>query len=338
MKISEFTVRPEDFGRFGQGLVRPECVNVESDAIWVSDARGGLAKVPQSGGPTLLGSGIATPNGFSRRSDGTFLVAGLEDGAIHIVRADGVTSVLLSAIDGAPIGAVNYPCVDGDRAWISVMTTDHPWDEALRGPATGQIILLDPRGARIVAEGLHVTNEVKVSPNGDYLYAAESLRRRIIRFPIHSDGSLGDKETVGPEDLGEGAFPDGITFDSDGNIWVTVIVRNGIYVITVGGDLHIVYEDVQQKPLDELMAAVEEHRATPELMGACVGHGPLRLPTSLAFGGTDGHKAYVGSLAADHLVTFHSPTAGLSGPSPIARQFTEELINKDYLNSLICTR
>ena len=34
--------------------------------------------------------------------------------------------------------------------------------------------------------------------DGDYLYAAESLQRRIIRFAIKHDGSLGEREVVGP--------------------------------------------------------------------------------------------------------------------------------------------
>jgi hypothetical protein len=51
------------------------------------------------------------------------------------VQRRGIRELEVGEIDGRPIGAVNYPCVDGDRVWISVMTTDLPWDEALRGPA-----------------------------------------------------------------------------------------------------------------------------------------------------------------------------------------------------------
>ncbi|HEU4362278.1 MAG TPA: SMP-30/gluconolactonase/LRE family protein [Mycobacterium sp.] len=310
MTVRDFTLAPGDFGRFGTGLARPECVWVADDGIWASDARGGVTRLSDTGEGTLLGSGVGTPNGFSRRADGTFVVAGLADGAVYEIRPDGTVSVLLDNIDGVPIGAANYPCVDGDRVWISVMTTSTPWDEALRGPAKGQIILLDHRGARVVADGVHLTNEVKVSPRGDYLYAAESLQRRILRFPIEADGSLGEREVVGPSDLGEGAFPDGFSFDADGNIWVTIICRNGLYVITADGELHIVYEDVNKPALAALLEAIAEDKATVELMGGCAVAGPLVLPTSIAFGGPDGRTAYVGSLATDFLATFRSPTAG----------------------------
>jgi gluconolactonase len=162
-----------------------------------------------------------------------------------------------------------------------------------------------------VADGLHLTNEVKVSPDGGYLYAAESLQRRIVRLAIRADGSLGEREIVGPEDLGEGAFPDGFTFDADGNIWVTIICRNGLYVITFEGELHIVYEDVNEQALRALLTAQAEGLATQELMGRCAVAGPLVLPTSLAFGGPDGRDALVGSLATTHLTSFRSPVCGI---------------------------
>jgi gluconolactonase len=311
VNIHDFTLQPTDFGRFGHGLSRPECVWIDDDGMWASDARGGISRLSQDGEPTLLGSGIGTPNGFSRRQDGSFVVAGLDDGAVYVIGPDGTTTVLLKEIDGLPIGAVNYPCVDGDRVWISVMTTDLPWDEALRGPAKGRIVLLDERGARVVADGLHLTNEVKVSPDGDYLYAAESLQRRIVRFAIRDDSSLGEREVVGPDDLGEGAFPDGFTFDADGNIWVTIICRNGLYVITFEGELHVVYEDINEQSLEALLTAQAEGLATQELMGQCAVAGPLVLPTSLAFGGPDGRDAFVGSLATPHLTSFRSPVCGI---------------------------
>jgi gluconolactonase len=312
VNIDDFTLEPTDFGRFGDGLSRPECVWTDDDGIWTSDARGGLTHLSPTGEPTLLGSGIGTPNGFSRRQDGSFVVAGLDDGAVYTISPDGTTTVLLKEIDGVPLGAVNYPCVDGDRVWISVMTTDLPWDEALRGPARGRIVLLDERGARVVADGLHLTNEVKVSPDGRYLYAAESLQRRIVRFAIKPDGSLGDHEVVGPDHLGAGAFPDGFTFDGDGNIWVTIICRNGLYVITLEGELRIVYEDVNEQALTTLVTAQAEGRATQELMGKCAVAGPLVLPTSVAFGGPDGCDAFVGSLATTHLTTFNIARAAMA--------------------------
>jgi hypothetical protein len=56
--------------------------------------------------------------------------------------------------------------------------------------------------------------------------------------------------------------------------------------------------------------AVEHSKATEEMLYPCVPQGPLKFPTSFAFGGPDKKTVYVGSLLADHLWTFRSPVAG----------------------------
>lgn len=288
-----------DFSTFGSGLTRPECVWIDADGVWASDdSVGGVINVTTG---RKLGSGIREPNGFSRRSDGTFVVAGLVDHRVYEIAPDGTTRVLLSSIRGRPLGVTNYACVDGaDRVWISIMTDRPLWHDAFNTGPEGSIIRLDRGEAEVVAEGLHVTNEVKVSPDGRWLYAVESLGRRIVRFPIRADGSLGARETVGPQDLGFGAFPDGIAFDDAGNVWVTLITRNGIAYIDRQGSLHTVYEEPNEAALDRLMNAFEAKKATMDMLAACIGN-TLQLPTSLAF---RGDTVYVGSLPGTALMTF----------------------------------
>lgn len=308
--ITNFRLGASDFMPFGRGLTRPECVWSDPDGIWVSDnAAGGVAKVADDG-PQQLGSGIREPNGFARRRNGAFVVAGLEDHRLYEVSPDGRTRTLVERVDGCDLGVVNCAWVDSmDRVWASVMTPRTHWYDALNSGPEGYIFMVDERGARIVADGLHLTNEVKLDAQEGHLYAVESLARRIVRFPVRADGSLGARETVGPADLGYGAFPDGFAFDADGNIWLTLITRNAIAIIDRTGALHTVFEEVNQAALTKLVDAVGASRATRDLMAACFGP-TLKLPTSLAFGGPDGRTAYVGSLAGSTLATFRAPVAG----------------------------
>lgn len=312
MKLSDFRLTADDFGTFGRGLQTPECVWVGRDGIWVSDARGGVSRVNEDADPELLGSGITNPNGFSRRADGSFIVAGIGDGGFHTISSGGKTRTLLNSFEGKPLGSVNYACADGaDRIWLSVMTRKPQWHDALTSWDTdGYILRVDGEGGQceIVADGLDLTNEVKVSPDGRHLYAAETLGCRIVRFPIRSDGSLGERETVGPESLGRGALPDGISFDAYGNIWITVISENALYVIDRNGDMHIVYRDLNERAVDAIASGIEQRNGTLDHLVACASErGPLRLPTSIAFGGPDGRTAYVGTLLLPHLPTFRLP-------------------------------
>lgn len=309
MKVSDFKLAAKDFGKFGQGLQRPECVWVDRDGVWASDMRGGIAHVAPDRDPEVLGGGITEPNGFSRRPDGSFVVAGIGDGGVHIVSPNGETRKLLDTFDGKPLGTVNYTCADGpDRIWLSVMTRLPHWYDALTKPdPDGYILRIDGDGTRceIVADGLDLTNEVKLSPDGRHLYAAETMGCRIVRFPIRSDGSLGTKEVFGPESLGRAAMPDGLSFDPMGNLWVTIISENALYVIDRRGEMHIVFRDMKADAVEAMAVATERRNGTVDHLVACASeNGPLPLPTSIAF---SGRTAYVGTLSLPHIATFQLP-------------------------------
>jgi gluconolactonase len=320
VSLSAFKLTAADLRPYGRELQRPECVWVDREGVWASDARGGVCRVHAERAPQLLGSGIADPNGFSRRPDGSFVIAGLGDGRLYLITPDGRTRVLLDQVDGVPLGAVNYACAEGpDRIWMSVMTHHLPWVPAMQSSVRdGYIVRVDGDGARaqIVADGLDLTNEVKVSPDGRYLYAVETLGGRVVRFRILADGSLGAKERLGPESLGRGALPDGITFDAAGNLWITNISENALQVIDREGAVHVAYSDANAPAVAAIAYAIERRTGTLDHLLACADvSGPLRLPTSLAFGGVDGRTAFVGSVGLTHLVTFRIPAALAAVPS-----------------------
>jgi gluconolactonase len=310
-ELKNFTLRSRDFAVFGSGLNRPECVRVDQDGVWASDDRGGIARVTQNGVAELRGEGVYEPNGYSRTSDGTFIVAGLKDNKVFRIERSGRVSVVLDKFRGNSLGTVNTAWADAQgRIWVSMMTRQERWFHALNTKPDGYILLIEQGQARIVADDLHLTNEIKVHPNGRYLYGVETLGKRVFRFPIASNGDLGQKEIFGPTDLGHGAMPDGFNFDQEGNVWVTIISRNGIVVISEDGETHTIYEEPKIEAVNAMVAAMQQKTATPEHLIACAGE-KLTLPTSLAFGGADRRTVYVGSLGLPHIVTFNSPVAGL---------------------------
>ncbi|HEY2531931.1 MAG TPA: SMP-30/gluconolactonase/LRE family protein [Xanthobacteraceae bacterium] len=310
-KLKNFTLHREDFSVFGRGLTRPECVRADQEGVWASDDRGGIARVTENGVAELRGEGVYEPNGYSRTADGAFIVAGLKDNKVFRIDRGGRVSVVLDEFQGKPLGTVNTAWADGNgRIWVSMMTRQERWYQALNTQPDGYILLIEEGQARIVADELHLTNEVKVHPNGRHLYGVETLGKRVFRFAIGANGDLGQKEIFGPADLGHGALPDGFIFDEDGNVWVTIISRNGIVVLNEAGETHTIYEEANVEAVDAMVAALQQGIATPEHFVACAGK-TLNLPTSLSFGGADGRTVYVGSLGLPHLVTFSSPVAGL---------------------------
>jgi gluconolactonase len=311
-QLKNFSLRPQDFSVFGSGLTRPECVRADQEGVWASDDRGGIARVTQQGVAELRGHGVYEPNGYSRTRDGTFIVAGLKDNKVFRIDSNGRTQTVLEQFAGKPLGCVNTAWVDAEeRIWVSIMTRFERWYQALNTEPDGYLLLIQDGKPRIVADGLHLTNEIKVDPSGRYLYGVETLGKRVFRYPIEPSGDLGEKEIFGPKDLGHGAFPDGFNFDAEGNVWVTIVSRNGLAVISENGDQHTVYEEPKHDAIDVMVNAMAAKTATVDHFTACTG-ATLALPTSLAFGGPDLRTVYVGSLALPHLLSFRSPVAGVS--------------------------
>ena len=175
--------------------------------------------------------------------------------------------------------------------------------------ADGYIALYEHGRLRIVADGFHFTNEIRLDAREEWLYVAETCARRVSRLRVAPDGSLSDREVFGPAD--HGAFIDGIAFDAHGNLWGTHVMTDRIFAITPEGELRIVLDDDGGSAAGKaLMAAFERGEATPELMLAC---GGTIAPwfASVTFGGADLRTVYVGSLRGERIPYFRAPVAGL---------------------------
>jgi sugar lactone lactonase YvrE len=312
--IKDFTLDIEQLGRTGEGLVRPESVVAEPDGtLWASDGRGGVSRIAPDGTETFVDGWGGEPNGLAIDPDGNLVTANIALGRVQRMGRDGsAAGTLIESVDGQRLTSANFVFYDSrDRLWITCLTREDSWWPACADPRPdGFVVLVDERGARIVADGIYATNEARLDADERWLYVAETMKARILRFPVLADGSLGEREVFGPDGLGLGAYVDGFTFDADGNLWVATVVRNGLGILTPDGDWHVVFED----PREDLLVAFQDKLAdgtvTPADMMAAAGP-RLQFPTSVAFGGEDLRTAYVGSLAMSYLPTFRSPVPGL---------------------------
>jgi gluconolactonase len=311
--IKEFHLELSDLNYTGHDLVRPESILAQRDGtLWTSDGRGGVTRIDPDGQQHFLGGLGGEPNGLAMAEDGSIYVANIGTGTIQRLHPDGRTEEFLTEVDGVKVTTANFVFLDSrNRLWMSFSTREpHWWPAAAQPRPDGYIVLLDEKGPRFVADGIYFTNEVRLDAREEYLYVAETMMSHIIRYKVQPDGSLTNKEVFGPDSLGLGAFVDGFTFDADGNIWVTTVLRNGLGIITPDGDCHVVFEEANEALLASFGEKIASGTAQPTDMAATVGQ-TLQLITSVTFGGPDLRTVYIGSLAMSRLPTFQSPVPGL---------------------------
>jgi gluconolactonase len=313
----------------GHDLERPECIVAERDGtLWSADGRGGVVRIDPDGSQTLVLQSTRTvnearsfedryvhtagslPNGLAIDTDGSFLIANFGTDSLERMTRDGTTSTLLDRIEGQPVGKANFVTRDSKgRLYLTVTTRMVPWTRHVETMShDGYIALIDERGARIVADGLCGTNELRFDPDERFLYVAETTARRISRFEVREDGTLSDRETYGPENVG--GFCDGIAFDAVGNLWSTLIMADRLIALTPQGDVLVLLDDGDPASTAALDAAWAAGTVTPEIMAGATG---TLCPwmASVTFGGPDLKTVYLGSLRGSRIPVFRSPVAGL---------------------------
>jgi sugar lactone lactonase YvrE len=319
--MRDFSLSLSDLDYSGSGLDRPECVlTTASGDLYVSDRRGGVTRVTADGacqlyaGKTMDGQPLGA-NGFAMLADGSFLVAPLAGGGVFRLYRDGRAEMYLEHVDGRALCCANFVMLDHQgRIWICCITCEHRSTVSSyhRDKRDGFIVMIDDRGARIVADMVGFPNEIRVDPTGRYLYTNETVAGRLLRFPIQVDGSLGPLEVIAEFD--ETNMLDGFTLDSEGGAWMTALMSNRLwYVPSHGGQPRLLIED---SDADQLVRVVELQRTTGISKALLYEeHGStLRNVSSVAFGGPDLKTVYLGNLMGDRIASFRAPVAGIKPP------------------------
>jgi hypothetical protein len=196
----------------------------------------------------------------------------------------------------------------GEVIWITVSTRLTPRALGYRSSCNdGFIVRVDGRGARIVADGLGYTNEV--AEHGGYLYVNETFARRLSRFALRADGSLGPKEVVCT--FGAGTFPDGLAFDEGGCAWIVSLVSNRLVRVAPDGAQTVWLEDAEDEHLAWVEAAYQANTMGREHLDRAANR-QLKNISSIAFCGEDRRDALLGCLLGDALVRVRMPSPGVA--------------------------
>ena len=334
--LDGYTVDRATIRTIGQDLQRPECILAERDGtLWAADARGGVTRIAVDGTQQFIGqrtderfASAATdsadafeakftqgtlPNGLAFAADGSLLIANFGTDCLEQMSRDGRTRTLHDRIDGLPIGKVNFVLRDSkNRVWITVSTRVNPWTRAAASRVRdGYVAVVDEHGLRVVADGFHFTNEIRLDAREEFLYIVETTGPHISRMRVVESPrgvALAEREVFGPADLG--GYPDGIAFDAHGNLWCTLVMVDRLVALTPQGDLRLLLDDGDPAASRNLVDKMKAGSVTAEDMSRARGTLAPWM-ASITFGGPDLRTVYIGSLLGTTIPYFRSPVPGL---------------------------
>jgi gluconolactonase len=328
--ILDFEIDKSAIRYAGCDLARPECILAEPDgSLWAADARGGVTRIDPDGSQQLITQkrsehfGAAAdeatryltgtlPNGLAFAANGDILISNFGTDCLEVMSRDGTTRVLADSIDGEPIGKVNFVLRDSkDRIWITVTTRIKNWMHALRTDlADGYVARYIDGKFHIVADGFHFTNEIRFDAAEEWMYVVETTGGCVSRLRVDGAGKLSNREIFGPTRLGKGAWPDGIAFDSYGNLWGTMVYSDKLFVLTPEGDLKVLLDEGDPAKVDALEKQFFEGKVTQDVLFA-TGQGIAPWMASVTFSGPDLQTACIGSLKGKRIPCFRAPAPGL---------------------------
>jgi sugar lactone lactonase YvrE len=334
--LDGFAVERAAITTLGHDLQRPECILAERDGtLWSADARGGVMRIAPDGSQRFIGqvadarfARAATdsadafeakftqgtlPNGLAFAADGSLLIANFGTDCLELMSRDGRTRTLHDRIDGQPIGKVNFVLRDSkNRIWLTISTRVNPWTRAAASRVRdGYVAVLDEHGLRVVADGFHFTNEIRLDAREEWLYIVETTGPHITRMRVVASPrgvALADREVFGPGDLG--GYPDGIAFDAHGNLWCTLVMVDRLIALTPQGDVRLLLDDGEPEASRNLVQKMQAGTVTADDMARARGSIAPWM-ASITFGGADLRTVYLGSLLGTTIPCFRSPVPGL---------------------------
>ena len=157
---------------------------------------------------------------------------------VQKITPGGVVSTYSTGTPDEPFRVPNYPAFDSEGNLFVCDSGD--WKED-----NGIIYKIHPGGVGEIWNRDMTTfpNGLCIGPNGDSLYVAMSVNPpRVDRVEINTDGSAGAIETVVEF---PSTVPDGVAFDTEGNLYTSMYRPDVIYRMTPSGQLDILAEEME---------------------------------------------------------------------------------------------
>lgn len=182
------------------------------ELLWVDITGGRVHRCSQAGQDRVaLEVQAAIGSVALTETDGTVVVAIGRD--LVLLAPAGATSHLATVGDVVEGGVLNDSrCDPAGNLWIGVST------EAETEPIGCLRVVTPSLAVTTVLDGLTIPNGIDWSPDGRWMYFADSPTRRVDAFPFQGT-RVGSPTALATVEPGQG-IPDGLTVDSEGAVWV----------------------------------------------------------------------------------------------------------------------
>jgi len=300
------------FTKIGQGVARPEgVIGLPDNRVITSHHHAAIATFTPTTPPTFHGQKYGTPNGIALDAQNRIIIANFGVFDQHpgpLERYDPSTStreILVESINGHTLTSCNFPVLDNaGNIFCSHSTFAPTWPHALDRRPDGFIFVHKPDGTtEILAENLRFPNGLALNAAQTHLYVTQTSNADILRFPLLPGPKLGPPEPYGPKKLGlvmgmkinpklklPGfitrflGYTDGLGFDTEGNLYVTLPAAHMVIAITPTGQRVVIAHDPSARLLQN--------------------------PTNIAWGGPGLNTLLIASLSADYILAAPAPVPG----------------------------
>ncbi len=245
---------------------------------------GVIRKLAPDGKMTEFARTGGRPAGMALDRQGNLFICDVGKAAVLKVTPSGAVSVFADQAGSLKLTLPNFPVFDAEGNLYVSNSTDYILKSVqdvmaeIRNPVPkGSLVRLRPNGqGEVVVTGLYFANGTAIDPREEAVYVLQSTKNNCARVTIRKDGSHGQPEVFG-ENLG--GLPDGMAFDAEGYMIVTLPFINRLVVLDPAGKLSVLLDDPEGKT--------------------------TKSPTNCAFGGPGFDDLYLAHLEADHVAKVH---------------------------------
>jgi gluconolactonase len=283
---------------FGTGVLEAEGVVIDKDGnAWGGGRNGKVYKVSPDGKVhevAQLPPG-SIPNGVTLDRAGNFVYCDLGKKAMMRLSPDGKVSMIADRVGTLALSLPNFASYDAEgNLYVSNSSTQDISQVLveLEKPApNGALVRIRPDGrGEIVAEGIYFANGTAIDPNEDAVYVLESSRNDCLRIQIKKDGTFGKPEIYSKDFP---ALPDGIAFDVDRNLYVT------LPAVAAGGNITPANQILKVDTKGNWSMLIDDRAGAK-----------LSFPTNCAFGGPGLQDLFIANLQGDHFGRVHTSFRG----------------------------